>query len=74
MKILYVENHAIFSEQVCRQFLSADEAKVVSFEIGSARSKEVPAAKGENSRAAKRGCSGMGPSSEREQAVKARWG
>jgi len=30
MKILYVENHAIFAEQVCRQFLSAHEVKVVS--------------------------------------------
>ena len=30
MKILYVENHAIFAEQVCRQFLSTHEVKVVS--------------------------------------------
>jgi len=30
MKILYVENHAIFAEQVCRQFLSAHEVKVVA--------------------------------------------
>ena len=30
MKILCVENHAIFAEQVCRQFLSAHEVKVVS--------------------------------------------
>ena len=29
-RILYVENHAIFAEQVCRQFLSAHEVKVVS--------------------------------------------
>ena len=30
MKILYVENHAIFAQQVCREFLSAHEVKVVS--------------------------------------------
>lgn len=30
MKILYVENHAIFAEQVCRQFLSDHEVTVVS--------------------------------------------
>jgi|SRR6266545_4535930 len=30
MKILYVENHAIFAEQVCRQFLSAHQVTVVS--------------------------------------------
>ena len=30
MRILYIENHAIFAEQVCRQFLSAHAVKVVS--------------------------------------------
>lgn len=30
MKILYVENHAIFAQQVCCQFLSAHEVDVVS--------------------------------------------
>lgn len=29
MKILYVENHAIFAAQVCREFLSAYDVKVV---------------------------------------------
>jgi len=35
MKILYVENHAIFAEQVCREFLSAHEVKVVSSIAGA---------------------------------------
>lgn len=30
MKILYVENHAIFAEQVCRQFLSVHQVTIVS--------------------------------------------
>ncbi len=30
MKILYVENHAVFASQVCRQFLSAHAVRVVS--------------------------------------------
>ena len=30
MKILYVENHAIFAEQVCREFLSAYDVTVVA--------------------------------------------
>ncbi|SRR5258708_39932265 len=30
MKILYVENHAIFAAQVCQQFLSAHMVRVVS--------------------------------------------
>jgi DNA-binding NarL/FixJ family response regulator len=30
MRILYVENHAIFAQQVCRQFLSAHNVIVVS--------------------------------------------
>ena len=30
MKILYVENHAIFAQQVCQQFLSEHQVKVVS--------------------------------------------
>jgi CheY-like chemotaxis protein len=30
VKILYVENHAIFAEQVSQQFLSAHQVKVVS--------------------------------------------
>jgi DNA-binding response OmpR family regulator len=29
MKILYVENHAIFAAQVCKQFLSAHSVRVV---------------------------------------------
>lgn len=29
MKILYVENHAIFATQVCQQFLSAHAVRVV---------------------------------------------
>lgn len=36
MKILYVENHAIFARQVCQQFLSAHQAKVVA-SLASAR-------------------------------------
>jgi DNA-binding response OmpR family regulator len=36
MKILYVENHAIFAQQVCQQFLSAHEVDVVS-SIAAAR-------------------------------------
>jgi DNA-binding NarL/FixJ family response regulator len=35
MKILYVENHAIFAEQVFREFLSAHEVKVVSSIAGA---------------------------------------
>jgi len=30
MKILFVENHAIFAEQVCRQFLSTHAVEIVS--------------------------------------------
>ena len=30
MKILYVENHAIFAAQVCRQFLSTHIVQIVS--------------------------------------------
>jgi DNA-binding response OmpR family regulator len=30
LNILYVENHAIFAEQVCRQFLTAHQVNVVS--------------------------------------------
>ena len=30
MKILYVENHAVFAEQVVRQFLAAHQVTVVS--------------------------------------------
>lgn len=30
MRILYVENHVIFAQQVCQQFLSAHQVKVVS--------------------------------------------
>jgi len=30
MKILYVENHAIFAAQVCQQFLSAHSVQVVA--------------------------------------------
>jgi hypothetical protein len=29
MKILYVENHAVFAAQVCQQFLSAHSVQVV---------------------------------------------
>lgn len=36
MKILYVENHAIFAQHVCQQFLSAHQVKVVST-LASAR-------------------------------------
>ena len=36
MKILYVENHAIFAAQVCQQFLSAHEVRVTP-NLGSAR-------------------------------------
>jgi DNA-binding response OmpR family regulator len=30
MKILYVENHAVFAEQVCRQFLASHNVRVES--------------------------------------------
>lgn len=36
MKILYVENHAVFAQQVCQQFLSAHRVRVVST-LASAR-------------------------------------
>lgn len=29
MKILFVENHAVFADQVCRQFLTSHEVKIV---------------------------------------------
>jgi DNA-binding response OmpR family regulator len=36
MRILYVENHAIFAAQVCQQFLSGHSVRVVS-SLSSAR-------------------------------------
>ena len=30
MKFLYIENHTVFAQQVCRQFLSTHEVDVVS--------------------------------------------
>jgi DNA-binding NarL/FixJ family response regulator len=30
VKILYIENHAVFSKQVCQEFLSAHQIRVVS--------------------------------------------
>lgn len=38
MKILYVENHAIFAQQVCQQFLSTHKVEVVS-SVSAARQK-----------------------------------
>jgi DNA-binding response OmpR family regulator len=37
MRILYVENHAVFASQVCKQFLSAHSVRVVS-NLAAARS------------------------------------
>ena len=41
MKILYVENHAIFAAQVCRQFLSAHDVHVVPSLAGARRALEI---------------------------------
>lgn len=38
MKILYVENHAIFAQQVCQQFLSMHQVRVVSNLAGARQS------------------------------------